>query len=92
MSYGPPSRSGHKTISEIEWRGGTLPPDAYDVFEVELRLPGEPDEIVHFPAVQICAAGEIRHVDIAKPGALPWDVPNPAPSLRLAPAAGRSHD
>jgi len=69
--------------TEIFWSGGSIPPDMYDRFEIETRLMGDINSVLHFKAVQDCKQGEIRYVDIPEQRSLPWETPDPAPSLRL---------
>ncbi|MEQ8733282.1 MAG: YcnI family protein [Rhodospirillaceae bacterium] len=68
---------------EISWQGGPIPSDMYDRFEIETRFVDEPGSLLSFKVVQHCKVGEIRYVDIHEQNSLPWETPNPAPSIRL---------
>jgi uncharacterized protein YcnI len=80
--YGSPVTSG---AVEINWSGGNLPDSEYDEFVVNGTLAGDlrPGDILYFPVVQTCAAGEEDWIDTSGS-----EDGTPAPGLKLLPAAG----
>jgi len=79
-------------VSAITWTGN-LPADQFDIFGLMMHLPQTPGPL-YFPAVQTCAEGENRWVEIPAPGAAWGSVPRPAPVLTLngTPPVGVEHE
>ena len=78
-------------VREIIW-SGELPDAFYDEFvfraRVTDRLPA--GEMVYIPAIQECANGAERWIDIPGPGQTSGDLEGPAPGVMVMPA-GHSH-
>jgi periplasmic copper chaperone A len=72
-------------VREIEWSGGELPDDFYDEFVFVALLPDKPGAVLHFPAIQKCATGERRWIEIPAEGKTAEDYKDPAPALTLGP-------
>ena len=70
-------------IRGISWSDGTIPPNSYDRFEFEVRFPITLEGRTFFKVIQVCEDGDIRYVDIPDGTALPWETPNPAPSINI---------
>jgi periplasmic copper chaperone A len=80
-------------VTEISWSGGKLPDAWYDefVFQGFLATDLEPGTSIYFPVVQECEKGVHRWIEIPAPGKSGSDYPEPAPVLKLVPAAGPRH-
>jgi uncharacterized protein YcnI len=80
-------------VTEITWAGGKLPDAWYDefVFQGFVASDFEPGTTIYFPVVQECEKGVHRWIEIPAPGKSASDYPEPAPALRLVPAAGPRH-
>ena len=77
-----------ETISEVTWSGGSLPDGYYGEFQLRAMMPKEPGKMLYFKSIQGCAKGEIRWIEVAKPGDPPMSVKEPAPFIKLiAPSA-----
>jgi periplasmic copper chaperone A len=79
---------GEKTteaVKEIDWAGGNLPDSFYDEFAFVATLPDRPGTVIYFPAIQQCAKGETRWIEIPAAGQNSDDLKAPAPSLTLGP-------
>jgi periplasmic copper chaperone A len=76
-------------VTEIGWAGGKLPDDWYDEFIFTGFLTGDlqPGKTLYFPVVQECETGVHRWIEIPEPGKARSDYPEPAPGLKLLPAA-----
>ncbi len=83
------------------WSGGSIPDAEVGVFEIEMALPAaEPGTVVHVPAVQRCAEGEARWIQIPAEGEDPSSLTLPAPAIEIlepgaeprGEAAGGRHD
>ncbi len=72
-------------VREIDWTGGNLPDSFYDEFVFVAELPDTPGKVLRFPAIQECAKGTVRWIDIPAEGQSEDDVKAPAPSLTLGP-------
>jgi uncharacterized protein YcnI len=74
-------------VKEVDW-SGSLPDDEYDEFVVFAYLSKalQPGTRLYWPAVQECAKGAERWIDIPPAGKTPADVAHPAPSLMLTTA------
>jgi uncharacterized protein YcnI len=68
-------------VDEIAWRGGPLPDDLYDDFELTGRLPDTPGHTLALPVVQECEQGVVRWIE--PPAAGGAEPEHPAPSVRL---------
>lgn len=85
-------------VKEVIWTAEDAPlPDHYlDVFGASVRLPAEPGETIYFPAIQECAKGETRWIQIPAEGQSPDELDEPAPPLTLtepdAPAVDSASD
>jgi uncharacterized protein YcnI len=80
-------------VVEISWTGGKLPDDWYEEFVFTGYLSGdlEPGKTIYFLVVQECEKGVHRWIEIPAAGQSRSDLPEPAPGLKLLPAAGRQH-
>jgi uncharacterized protein YcnI len=80
-------------VAEISWAGGKLPDDWYDEFVFTGFISGdlEAGKTLYFPVVQECEKGVHRWIEIPAAGQSRSDLPEPAPELKLLPAAGRQH-
>jgi uncharacterized protein YcnI len=80
-------------VSEIAWSGGKLPDAWYDEFVFSAFLAGDLDagKTIYFPVVQECEKVVHRWIEIPAAGKLAGDYPEPAPGLRLMPAAAPRH-
>jgi uncharacterized protein YcnI len=80
-------------VVEISWAGGKLPDAWYDEFVFTGFISGElaPGKTLYFPVVQECEKGVHRWIEIPAAGQSRSDLPQPAPELKLLPAAGRPH-
>ena len=65
-----------------------LSPDSfYDEFIFVAQLPDKPGAVLYFPAIQRCAKGITRWIDIPAQGQSSEDLKEPAPALTLGPKA-----
>jgi uncharacterized protein YcnI len=80
-------------VVEISWSGGKLPDAWYDEFVFTGFISGdlEAGKTLYFPVVQECEKGVHRWIEIPAAGQSRSDLSEPAPELRLMPAAGRPH-
>jgi periplasmic copper chaperone A len=76
-----------QSVREIDWSGGNLPDSFYDEFVFVAQLPDKPGTVLYFPAVQRCAKGVTRWIDIPAQGQSSEDLKEPAPALTLGPKA-----
>lgn len=73
-------------VLSVTWSGGTLPDSQFDTFNILLGMPNTPGKTVYFPAVQRCAKGVTRWIEIPKKG---QDEPaHPAPGVTLTKSTG----
>lgn len=74
-----------KGVLSVTWKGGTLPDDQFDEFELRLGFPSTPGKTIYFPTVQTCAKGVHRWIEIPAAG---QDEPEePAPGIAVVKAA-----
>ena len=73
-----------KGVLSVTWKGGTLPDDQYDEFELRLGFPSTPGKTIYFPTVQKCAKGVHRWIEIPKGSTEPEE---PAPAIAIVKAA-----
>lgn len=86
FKFSGPGPEAQGPPEEIEWRGGPLPDDEFETFDILMMLPPRPG-ILYFPTVQSCKQGENRWLAIPTEGERWRDVKDPAPFLRvIAPA------
>ncbi|MBM3530430.1 MAG: DUF1775 domain-containing protein [Alphaproteobacteria bacterium] len=80
-------------VTEINWSGGKLADAWYDEFTFIAVLASdlEAGKTIHFPVVQECEKGVHRWIEIPAAGKSRSDYPEPAPELRLLPAAAPRH-
>jgi periplasmic copper chaperone A len=80
-------------VVEISWSGGKLPDAWFEEFVFTGYISGElpPGTTLYFPVVQECEKGVHRWIEIPAPGQSRSELPQPAPELKLLPAAGRPH-
>jgi periplasmic copper chaperone A len=78
-------------VAEIDWSGGKLPDAWYDEFVFNGFLSGdlEPGKKLYFPVVQECEKGVHRWIEIPAAGKSRDDYSDPAPELKLLPAAAQ---
>lgn len=70
-------------VTRITWSGGpAVPDDHFEQFTVLLRLPGTPGPL-RFPAVQTCAAGEKRWIEVPDASNAQTGLRYPAPTLTV---------
>ena len=76
-------------VTEIGWAGGKLPDDWYDefIFTGFLTSDLQAGKTLYFPVVQECEQGVHRWIEIPELGKARSDYREPAPELRLLPAA-----
>jgi uncharacterized protein YcnI len=77
------------TASTIEFKGGPLPADQQDHFDVTLTVPAQAGDI-HFPAIETCEKGEIAWIEIGAEGAPEPELP--APTLKVTEGPPTSAD
>ena len=80
-------------VTEISWSGGKLPDAWYDEFVFQGFVAGDlqAGKTIYFPVVQECEKGVHRWIEIPAEGKSASDYPEPAPGLRLVPAAAPRH-
>lgn len=78
-------------VVEVTWSGGDLPDDFFDEFIVSGSIAAAEGDVLHFPAVQKCANGEVAWNEIAAEGQDPHSLEHPAPVLKVV-AGGGGHD
>jgi uncharacterized protein YcnI len=80
-------------VTEIAWSAGSLPDAWYDEFVFLGFVAGdiEPGKPLYFPVVQECEKGVHRWIEIPEAGKSASDYREPAPALRLLPAALPRH-
>ncbi|MFA6265389.1 MAG: YcnI family protein [Pseudolabrys sp.] len=78
---------------EITWSGGNLPDAFYDEFVMQTFVAGEltPGATVYFPVMQTCEKGEHRWVQIPAADKPDQHLGEPAPAVKLIPAATKEH-
>jgi periplasmic copper chaperone A len=78
-------------VTEIDWSGGKLPDDWYDefIFTGFLTDDLQLGKKLYFPVVQECEKGIHRWIEIPAPDKSVLDYPEPAPELKLLPAAAQ---
>jgi len=70
-------------VARITWSGGPVVPDShFEQFTVLLRLPATPGPL-RFPAVQTCAAGEKRWIEVPDASNAQTGLRYPAPTLTV---------
>lgn len=81
-------------VSEIVWTvadAEPLPDGLLDIFGASVRLPaGEPGDVLHFPAIQRCADGVTRWIQVPVAGESAHDLDEPAPAVTLTSGAAHS--
>jgi periplasmic copper chaperone A len=84
MSQGP---------KEITWSGGNIPDAYYDEFVMQTFIAGElaPNTTLYFPVIQTCEKGEHRWVETPGAAKTGSGHDEPAPGLKLLPAATKAH-
>lgn len=80
-------------VTEVTWSGGNIPDAYYDEFAMQTFVAGEltPGAMLYFPVMQTCEKGETGWVQIpsaANPGE---KLNEPAPGVKLLPAATKGH-
>jgi uncharacterized protein YcnI len=75
-------------VTEVTWRGGRLENAQFDEFTVMVGLPDRAGETLYFPVLQTCEKGENNWNGIPAAGQNWHDLPEPAPFIKLKPAAG----
>jgi uncharacterized protein YcnI len=84
--HGETVTEGVKTVT---WSGGTLDPHEFTDFGISMALPDRPaGTMIYFPAIQQCAQGVTRWIQIPVEGEEEPDAP--APGVELT--AGGSHE
>ncbi|MFM9123689.1 MAG: YcnI family protein [Actinomycetota bacterium] len=75
-------------IDIVRWWDGDLPDGELGELRIRLALPDEPGTVLAIPAVQTCADGETRWIQVPAAGERPDDLAEPAPTITLTAAAG----
>lgn len=75
-------------IDIVRWWDGDLPDGELGELRIRLALPDEPGAVLAIPAVQTCADGETRWIQVPAAGESPDDLAEPAPTITLTAAAG----
>ncbi len=70
-----------KWIKRVTFEGGTIPPDGFKSFALQIQLPTEPG-VYRLPAIQTYADGVVVSWSQLVEGA-----PNPAPAIVIVPKA-----
>ncbi|MGB3411141.1 MAG: YcnI family protein [Microthrixaceae bacterium] len=79
-----------ETVGTVTWAGGNLPADQLQMFWLSMKLPdGKAGDVLSFPVVQTCEAGETDWIEIAKPGEA--EPEHPAPTITLTAATDDHH-
>ncbi|KQZ02475.1 hypothetical protein ASD45_08975 [Pseudolabrys sp. Root1462] len=78
---------------EIVWSGGALPDGYFDEFILQTFVAGEltPGTTLYFPVTQTCQKGEHRWVQVPSAGKPDEHLGEPAPAIKLIPAASKGH-
>ena len=78
---------------EITWSGGNIPDAYYDEFVMQTFIAGElpPNTTLYFPVIQTCEKGEHRWVETPSSPKTGSGHGEPAPGLKLLPAAAKAH-
>ena len=74
-------------VDIVRWSGGDLPDGQLGELRIRLALPDEPGAVLAIPAVQTCADGETRWIQVPADGERAEDLAEPAPTITLT-AAG----
>ncbi len=75
-------------VTEVTWRGGRIENAQFDEFTVMVGLPDRAGETLYFPVQQTCEKGENNWNSIPAAGQNWHDLSEPAPFIKLKPAAG----
>ncbi|MFN4282777.1 MAG: YcnI family protein [Alphaproteobacteria bacterium] len=73
-----------EVVREVIWSGGNLPDDHYDEFTLRGAMPANAGTL-YIPAVQECAKGAERWIEIPAAGQSSRDLKMPAPRLQIVP-------
>ncbi len=65
-----------------------LPEGQRDTFELSLQVPDAAGELLVFPTIQTCEAGETAWTEVAEEGQDEDELEHPAPSFEIQPASG----
>ncbi|WP_137044674.1 YcnI family protein [Pseudolabrys sp. FHR47] len=78
---------------EVTWSGGNIPDAYYDEFAMQAFVAGElaPNTTLYFPVVQTCEKGEHRWIETPSTPKTGSGHGEPAPALKLLPAATKAH-
>ena len=68
------------TGDTLEFKGGPLPADQKDHFDITFTAPAQPGDI-RFPVIQTCEQGELAWIEVAAEGAPEPD--HPAPTIKV---------
>ncbi len=75
-------------VSAITWKGGSLPGDQFDTFDIMMKLPAVAGRLL-FAATQTCTSGVEHWTDAPMAG---MRMPHPAPMLIITPAPAAGAD
>jgi uncharacterized protein YcnI len=75
-----------ETVDEVDWSGGPLPDNMYELFGLLMKLPSTVGQTLYFPAVQQCEQGANHWINIHAAGQQWHDVRDPAPFVKTLPA------
>lgn len=78
---------------EVTWSGGNIPDAYYDEFVMQAFIASEltPNTTLYFPIVQTCEKGEHRWIETPATPKTGSGHGEPAPALKLLPAATKAH-
>jgi uncharacterized protein YcnI len=71
-------------VQEVTWTGGPLDAHQFSDFGISMRMPDKPGETLWFPAIQRCAEGVTRWIQIPVEGEEEPDTPAPGVTLLAA--------
>ncbi len=77
------------TGNVLEFKGGPLPPDQADHFDITFTAPSQPGDI-RFRLIQTCEQGELAWIEVAAEGAPEPD--HPAPTIKITQGPPTSAD
>ena len=89
-----PIEGGHgeqitERVAEVVYTAKTPVADGYrDTFVLSLTLPDTPGEVVYFPTIQTCEAGETAWIEVPAEGQSGDDLESPAPSVEIVEGDG----
>jgi periplasmic copper chaperone A len=77
------------TADTLEFKGGSIPADQEDHFDITFTAPTQPGDI-RFPVIQTCQQGELAWIEVPAEGAA--EPEHPAPTLKITSGPPTSAD